>query len=277
MKTNSYKVCIVVVTWNNENDILDCLNSLFAQTYKDFRVIVVDNHSHDNTVKIIKQNFTELDLVEETKNHFLTGGNNIGIRLALNKYNPDYVMVINPDTQVQPNLLDVLVGELAKDSKIGAVGPKIKFGRSKYHGLLNSTGLIYDGFMQAYDRGFTEEDKDQYAKSEEVFGVSGTCILYRSQMLRETGLYWNVIKMYLDEVELFIRAKKRGWKVIYTPQTTVEHHYMQSTNQHTDKTYNRQRQMMQAWLLIALRHYPVLRKLAMLKKYFTFKPGKLIV
>jgi len=260
-------ISVVVVTWNNEKDIEICLTSILSQDFKSkYNVIVVDNASTDSTVSIIEQNFkNKVILLKNKKNVFLTGGNNIGIMYAWENFNPEYVMVLNPDTKVEKNLISELYRIIDANNKIGAVGPKVKFFRNKNEGLINSAGIFYDSFKQAYDVGFMEEDKEQFNAVKEVWGVSGVCILYRSEMLKQIGLYWERIKMHLDEVELFIRAHKKGWIVKYVPSTTVWHSYMQSTEQ--SKVYKIDKFKKKVWLLIALRHYSIKSKLAMLKNY----------
>jgi GT2 family glycosyltransferase len=269
MGTSSPKLSVVIVTWNSEKDISESISSLQSQTFKDFNIILVDNNSHDNTLALVKRNFPEVVVLPQKKNLFLTGGNNTGIQYALNNFHPEFILVLNPDTKLENESLEILLKTIEQNDRIGAVGPKIKFWRNKYEGLINSAGLIFDGFMQAYDRGYMQEDLGQFNTTEKVFGVSGACILYRSKMLKETGLYWDSIKMYLDEVELFIRAKKNHWDVVYTADTTIGHNYMQSTG--NNKNFKKEKQMMRAFLLIALRHYSLLKKLAMIKKYIEFK------
>lgn len=259
-------VSVVIVTWNNEKDIEECLDSLKTQTYKDFNVVVVDNNSKDSTTKIVREKYSDFThLIELQENIFLTGGNNAGIEFSIKNYSPAFVMVLNPDTKCEPNLIEELLKPMS-DPKVGAVGPKVKFYKNKDEGSVNSAGLLFDGFKQAYDIGFLEKDEGQYDSQKEVFGVTGACILYRSAMLNEIGLYWTRIKLYLDEVELFIRAKKKGWKVVYQPTTTLLHKYMQSTDQIKLKQIEKVKK--DAWLWIALRHYSFKAKLAMLKWYF---------
>lgn len=273
MNTNPL-VCVVIVTWNSEKDIKICLNSLQNQTYKNIKTIVLDNDSNDNTVSIIKENFKEVDLLIEPKNLYLTGGNNIAIKHALKKYSPEFIMVLNPDTNCNVTLIEELLKPFKNDSKVGAVGPKVKFWNNKNQGLINSAGIFFDGFMQAYDIGFLKEDSKEFNIQKEVFGVTGACILYKTEMLKQIGLYDNRIKMYLDEVELFFRAKKHNWKVIYNPKAEIGHSYMASTN--ANPSFKRQNQVYKAWLIIALKHYPLKSKLAMIKKFLSFKIANLL-
>lgn len=261
-------VSIIIVTWNNENEISDCLNSIKQIDYTNFKVIVVDNKSSDETVRIIKENFPDTDVIENIKNSYFTGGNNIGFDYALDKHHPDYILILNPDTIVEKNLLQALIKVSQQDKKIGAVGPKIIFEGGENHGKINSASLFYDNFHSAYDNGFGEEDKGQFDHTKEVFAVTGTCILFKSQFIKQSGGFWEVLKMYTDEIELFLRGKKLGWKVYYTGSTAVKHKYMKSTTQEHSTNYDKLK--MRNWLIIALRHYSMRDKLRMIRDYLKF-------
>ncbi|MEO6729260.1 MAG: glycosyltransferase family 2 protein [Candidatus Dojkabacteria bacterium] len=257
------KVSVVIVTWNNERDIEECLDSLKNQTFKDFNVVVVDNNSKDGTKKIVREKYSDFaHLLELPKNIYLTGGNNHGIQFAIANFNPEFILVLNPDTKCDENLIQELLKPMF-NSIVGAVGPKVRFYKNKNDGLINSAGILYDGFRQAYDVGFLEKDEGQFDEQKEVFGVTGACILYRTKMLQDIGYYWEKIKLYLDEVEMFIRAQKKGWKVVYQPTTVLHHKYMQSTDKLKTKRIEKVKR--DAWLWISLRHYSLRSKIAMAK------------
>src|SRR5689334_9965118 len=135
-------VAVVIVTWNNEADIAECLKSIVAQTYENFQVIVVDNHSADSTTKIVQQQFPEVILLKQTQNLYYTGENNLGIDYAMKQFAADYVLILNPDTVVQKDLLAVMVKAAEQDPKVGVVGPKIKFSDSN---KIYSAGIDYAG------------------------------------------------------------------------------------------------------------------------------------
>jgi hypothetical protein len=255
-------VSIIITTWNNEKDIVDCLRSILAQDYPHFNVVIVDSASSDNTVATIKQNFPQVVLIESKHNLYFTGGYNAGMTFAIKTYNPKYISIINPDTEVPRDWLRQLVDVAELDSSFGIVSPKIIFWKNK---LINSAGLIYDGFKQAYDRGINEPDKGQYNKQEHIAAVSGCNMLIRSEVITQTGGFWNILKMYLEDLEFCIRVNKLGWKIVYAPNTYVLHKYMQSTSQ--SKSIKHERQLRRNWLLIALRHYALKSKLAMFKQY----------
>ncbi|MEP7104003.1 MAG: glycosyltransferase family 2 protein [Candidatus Dojkabacteria bacterium] len=260
-----FKISVVIVTYNSENDIRECLDSLKDQTFKDFNIVVVDNASKDDTAKIVKDNYADfVHLLELSENRFLTGGNNYGMKFCIENFESEFVLVLNPDVKCESNLIESLLVPMS-DPIVGATGPKVKFYRNQNEGLINSAGLLFDGFNQAYDIGFMEKDEGQFDEEKTVFGVTGTAILFRSSMLKEIGFYWEKIKLYLDEVEMFIRMQKTGWKVIYTPKTTIHHKYMQSTDKM--KLGRVEKVKKEAWLWIAMRHYSLRAKLAMIKLY----------
>lgn len=261
-------VTIIIVTWNNQEEIRDCLESIKKSGYKNYNIVIVDNASQDSTTEIISEDFPDFDLIKNVTNKYFTGGNNIGFKYAINKYNPDFLLILNPDTIVEKDVISKLVEVAQSDEKIGAVGPKIKFKGGENDGKINSASLFYDNFHSAYDLGFGEVDKGQFNYTKEVFAVTGTCILFRSQVIKKTGGFWEILKMYVDEVELLIRVNKLGWKVIYTGEAIVWHKYMKSTSQEHETNYDKLK--MRNWLLIALRHYSVRDKLRMIRDYLKF-------
>lgn len=256
---------VVIVTWNNEKDIAECLSSLMNQTLKASKIVLVDNNSSDRTVEIVRAQFPQVEIISQDKNYLLTKSNNKGIRYLLDHLYPEFLLVLNPDTVLEKDLVQKLFNVISKDSQIGAVGPKVKFLTGKDKGLINSAGLFYDGFAQAYDIGFRQVDDGSYDKDKEVFGVTGACILYRTKMIEQIGMYWEKISLYLDEVELFIRARKAGWKVFYVGSAILFHKYMASTDQIKIDRINDLKRI--AWLWIALRHYSIRSKIAMVRAY----------
>jgi len=263
MKTKPL-VSIIIVTWNSADDIKECLESVSNVAYSNYNVIVWDNNSDDETPELVNQNFPDVDLVEHDKNSFYAGGNNLAIKHANEKYNPDYYLILNPDTKVERNLIDALL-EPMLEKQVGITGPKIKFYKNKFEGKINSAGMVFDGFMMGYDRGFEEEDNGQFEKKEEVPAVTGACMMIKKECMDDLKGFWKILKMYLEDLELCIRAQKKGWKIIYTPETTVWHKWMRSTNQ--SKIVKVEKWKKRNWLLIALRHYKLKSKLAMVKNY----------
>src|SRR5690606_33688586 len=105
--------------YNNESDIKICLDSLMSQTYKDNKIIVVDNNSADKTKEIVKS-YEDVELIANKKNLFLTKANNKGIKRAVDMYGAEFVFVLNPDTKCSADLLETLLEKIEQDERIGA-------------------------------------------------------------------------------------------------------------------------------------------------------------
>jgi GT2 family glycosyltransferase len=257
------QVVTIIVTWNSAKDIQDCLQSLRKQDYADHKIVVVDNNSTDNTVELIKQNFPEVILIQTGKNLYFAGGNNFGIDYALQNLNPEFIAVLNPDTLVQPNWLSTQVEIMLQDAKIGVVGPKVVFApgfgpsptekSSATQIYINTAGILPGGFLFPYDRGYGEIDQGQYNQMAEVYALSGVSMLVRSEVLKQTKGFFAPMQMYLEDVDLCLTAKQKGWKVIYTPTTTVMHKHMQSTHQAGGNRYTFWSK--RNYLLLVSRHY----------------------
>lgn len=234
---NQPLVGIIVLTWNNAAEIRDCIKSLLAQTYSAFKLVIVDNASTDDTVKIIQQEFPQIELIVLKENLFYAGGNNFGVDYMIKTYDPGFVAILNPDTVVEDNWVESQVAHMQMDVKVGIIGPKILFaegfgiadktttGQQK---VINSVGMAPGGYLFPADKGFGEFDRNQYKTIEQVYAVSGISMFLRSEMVKKTGLFFTPLQMYFEDVDLCLRAKRAGWKVVYLPTTTVHHKHMES-------------------------------------------------
>ena len=115
-------VSIIIAHWNGEEIIKDCLESLSKTTYENYEVIVVDNASTDNSVKIITENFPNIKIVQNNKNYGFAGGNNIGYNHAKG----EIILLLNNDTNVEPDWLENLVKFSLDNPQVGILQPKIK-------------------------------------------------------------------------------------------------------------------------------------------------------
>ncbi|MCX6022275.1 MAG: glycosyltransferase family 2 protein, partial [Chloroflexi bacterium] len=117
-------VSLVVLAWNGRDDTLECLKSLAAVSYPRLEVVVVDNGSSDDTVRAVRESYPAVQLIENGKNLGYAGGNNVGILYALDR-GADYVMLLNNDTVVHPDFLDVMLETLQANPDIGVLGARI--------------------------------------------------------------------------------------------------------------------------------------------------------
>ena len=123
---SSVSVCVVVLTWNGKADTLECLRSLARVAEPEIKVILVDNGSSDGTAEAAGQEFPRIELIETGENLGYTGGNNVGIRRALD-LGAEYVLILNNDTVVAPESVRDLLAVASRSERIGFVSPKIYF------------------------------------------------------------------------------------------------------------------------------------------------------
>ncbi|MEM4325822.1 MAG: glycosyltransferase family 2 protein [Candidatus Pacearchaeota archaeon] len=215
-------VVIIIVTFNPNLKILkNCLNSLRNKTnYKNYKVIISDNNSTNGLKELIKEKYKWIDLIENKKNLYWAGGNNIGIKYSIKKYNPDYFFLLNDDTKIiQKDWLTKLVETAESDERIGIVG----------------CNLIYpDGSLQhsgGYIKGLLVGVEKEPSGIKEVDHVMGSAILIKRSVVDKIGLIDEIFTPYLlDETDYCLRAKKAGFKVLCNRNVKIIHYKGQTIN-----------------------------------------------
>src|SRR5262245_37473647 len=126
MSVHRPHVAIILLNWNQPEYTLACLRSLGQLEYPNVTVTVVDNGSTDGSPALIRARYPDVTLIENGRNLGFAAGNNVGIDLAM-RDGADYVMLLNNDTEVAPDMVDDLIAVAESDSSIGIVGPKILY------------------------------------------------------------------------------------------------------------------------------------------------------
>lgn len=210
-------ISVIIVNYNGEQYLKDCLDSLYSQTRKDYEIILIDNCSTDRSIEIITLDYPDITLIRNKANLGFAAGTNQGIRVARG----EYILTLNNDTRVEPSFLEEIVSPMDNDPRVGICASKMLLP----DGRINSTGLCISRSGAAWNRGMFERDSGQYAQQEEVFGASAGAALYRKTMLDEIGLFDEDFFMYMEDVDLSFRARLAGWKCLYVPTAVVYHHH----------------------------------------------------
>jgi len=215
-------VSIIILNYNGREDTLACLRSMEHLTYPNVQVIVVDNGSTDGSVEAFRDQHPRFKLIETGANLGFTGGNNIGIRHALEQ-GADYVMLLNNDTIVAPDMLDVMVEVMEANPKVGVTCPMIYYydlpetiwsAGGSIDWSRGSTGMI----------GIDEEDKAQFGPHpRSVDFVTGCAILARRVVWEKARLLDDKFFMYYEETEWCVRARRAGFEIMHIPAAMVWH------------------------------------------------------
>lgn len=223
------KVAIIVVVYNPaENLIRECLDSIKKKTnYKNYKVIVSDNGSTNGVQNWIKKDYKWVDLLENKKNLYYAGGNNVGIKYAIKKYNPDYFFVLNDDMKIiQKDWLKNIVETSESDPKIGIVGinPIYPDGTSQ-----NPGGYI-KGFIISIDK-----EVEGLREFDHVAGV----FLLKRELVNKIGLLDEIFIPYLlEETDYCLRAKRAGFKVMSRADVKIIHYKSQTINKNSELKVN---------------------------------------
>lgn len=215
---NPSLLSIVIPNWNGKAFLQTCLDSLAAQTYPQFEVIVVDNASHDGSQTFIKSNYPHVDLIELPENRGFTGACNAGIQAAQG----EYIALLNNDTEVHPGWAAAVVDAFKRHPDAGIIASKMLLfdRRDTFH----TAGDFFTVDGKAGNRGVWEKDEGQYDNEEYVFSACGGSAVYRRTMLDQIGLLDDDFFFSLEDIDLAWRAHLTGWRCLYTPAAIVYHH-----------------------------------------------------
>lgn len=227
-------VAIVVVNWNCWPDTIECLESLAKLTYRSIDVIVVDNASTADggafmaRVPEFEQQFPGFLFIQTGANLGYAGGNNRGIRVALER-GAEWVLVLNPDTIVPPDLLDVLIfaaGARARGARrFDVAAPKIM----DADGRLWTLGNRFNWNLLAVSRIVLNNALPASLAPAPMDYVSGTALLVHRDVFRRIGLIPDVYFLYYEDAEFCIRARRAGYAVGVVPEAAVTHKVSRST------------------------------------------------
>jgi GT2 family glycosyltransferase len=193
-------------------------------------ILVVDNGSGDGSQDAIRRNHPGVTLLETGTNLRYAGGNNAGIRFALEK-GAEQIMLLNNDTTVDPLFLEALTGTLQSSADIGIVAPKILYstdpGRLWYAGGEIS---FWTGTMR--HRGIREPDGAVSDIPCETGYASGCCLLAKRSTVERIGLLDESYFMYSEDADWCMRARRAGFRVMYEPHARVWHKVSVSAGGH---------------------------------------------
>jgi len=242
-------VTIIIVNHNGSSLLDDCLNSLVAQIFTNYEVILVDNRSTDNSVQTAARILPTIKILSLSENTGWAKANNIGIRSA----NSEFVILLNNDTHADPNFLLELVRTVEGNPRVGMAAPKILNFYDPT--LIDSVGgllICRDGIAQGQGRG--EIDKGQYDHLQEALIPSGCAALYRKAMLNEIGFFDESFFAYCEDSDLALRGLWAGWVAIAVPKAIVYHKYSATSGDYSPvKLYLVERNH----FYVAIRNFPV--------------------
>ena len=208
-------VYIIVLNFNGSRWLKGCFEALRGTGYANLKVLLVDNASTDDSLKIMEDHFPEFEVFRAESNLGFSEGNNIGIRKALDE-SADYVVLLNPDTRVTPGWLDKII-------EVGEENPHI--------GVLGAVQLSYDSEdFNTWTRTAFPRLLDILADTESappwisVEWVEGACMAVKREVLEKIGLLDPIYFAFYEEIDFCRRASCSGYEIALVPRSRIHHH-----------------------------------------------------
>ncbi len=211
-------VSVVLVNFNGAQWLPGCLNSLAAVVPRPSEVIVVDNASSDDSLRILG-NYPWVKVVQSAENLGFAGGNNLGLRHCTGKY----VLLLNNDTVVPPDFLEPLRRYLDEHPTVGIVQGKMVLPR--FANRLDVCGSFLTRLGLPYHYGYFKADGTKYQRSYPIFSGKGACLMFRRDLLERVGgfLFDPDFFCYYEESDFCHRAWLAGYEVHFVPCPPVQH------------------------------------------------------
>ncbi|UCF06664.1 MAG: glycosyltransferase family 2 protein [bacterium] len=218
---NERQLHVIVLNWNGERVIEACLRSLHAVRGIPLRIIVVDNASTDASPEIVKRLFPETELIRNDGNLMYAEGNNVGLRRAMED-GGELFLLLNNDTEVDPDFAVRMLEILEKRPDVGIVGPKI-FYYDDPKRIWYGGGDFYPFVWIPRHRNIRKLDGTFEESGGETGYVSGCALLVRREVIEEIGLLDPGYFIYCEDVDFCLRAFRAGWRCFYEPSAKVWH------------------------------------------------------
>ena len=225
---------IIVLNYKNADNTIRCIRSLGRLTYPNYKIVLVDNFSNDGSLNKFKELSGNFSLIENRENSGYAGGNNLGIKYALDNH-AEYVLILNNDTEViAEKFLDEIITELTNEPDVGICGPMIVQANNKIqHTCMDYITLR--GYLQSKLCSMRSRD---YHKPHYVNCLSGVCMLIKKNVFKDTSLLDEDYFMYCEEQDFQYKAKKAGWKIKYIPVKSIIH-FKDFDNDNPQRLYRR--------------------------------------
>jgi len=216
MSSSPCRVAVIIVNWNGRTLLPECLDGLRQQSFREFETVVVDNGSTDGSVRFLEARYPWVRLIALSENAGFCKANN----LAMAQAKTPYVALLNNDAVANPDWLENLVAALERSPEAGSAASKMVSYWNPT--VIDCAGAGYSKAGAGVIRGRGRPASD-FSREEWVFGACAGAALYRTDMLREIGLFPEHFFLLYEDLDLSFRAQLRGWRCLFVPDAVVAH------------------------------------------------------
>jgi GT2 family glycosyltransferase len=218
---------IILVNYGHPDLTIECVSSLEKSSFKDFRVIIVDNGATIDSTDKLKRECAKATVISSAENLGFAEGNNVGIRCAL-ETRSEMILLLNNDTIVDGDLLKNLVETAVQDDRAGIVGGKIYYYDDPRMIWFAGGHLEIDKALGTHVGIGTRDDGSFDVMKESDF-ITGCCLLAKREVFERIGLLDKKMFLYFEDADFCLRARKVGYTVLFQPKAHVYHKVSNST------------------------------------------------
>lgn len=240
---------VLIPNYNGEHFLEECLNSLKEQVYKNFKTVIADDGSTDDSIDYVRKKFPEVEVIALNKNFGFAKAVNAGLHHILKKYNPSLIAVLNNDTKVDKNWLLALVERAKTDKNIAAVTSNMFFYDRPE--IINSQGGAIDWNGDGHDINIFLPKEQGKIASETVLGACWGASLIRAKALSKIGFLDDRYGAYYEDLDWGWRANILGYKIFFEKDAIIYHKWGMSYKNEKEKFYLNKRNA----LASALKNY----------------------
>ena len=220
IKTHPF-IIIIILNWNGKEDTLECLASVKEFDYANYEIVVVDNGSSDGSVDAISKQYPDMTLLQTGENLGYAGGNNVGIRWALER-DADYILLLNNDTIVATDLLSAFINATNLIPSGSILGAKIYFFDNP--NILWFAGGRWSNDLNSCEHiGYGQPDGIEFNHKTEVDYITGCALFADAATFKEIGLLDDAFFLTYEETDWCYRARAKGHKCIVIPEAKLWH------------------------------------------------------
>jgi len=218
----SSRIFIIVVNWNGFEVTKDCLDSLSRLDYSNYEIIIVDNGSSDDSCKLLRLKYPNIQILENKNNLGFAAACNAGLRYAADRQ-AEYCFLLNNDATVTPTILTEFVLTAERYPEAGIFGAKIYY----QHDPLRIWRVrpVWQEKKFSFDNVGTDEidDKGLFDQTAEIDYANGCALFMRMEVVKRIGLMDEKFFMYYEEIDWCFRAREVGYKILFVPKAKVWH------------------------------------------------------
>jgi GT2 family glycosyltransferase len=214
--SHPFTVSFIIPNYNGKEFIHVCIDSILKQSFNDYEIIVVDDHSTDGSAEYIKSRWHNVPILSLDENSGFCHAVNAGIKAS----HGNYIALINSDVELDPRWLEYMITAIESHNDAFSINSKILnfYNRTK----IDDAGDVYTGEGRAFKRGYNQP-AERYTDAAEIFSASGAASLFKADILNELHGLDEGFVAYLDDVDLGFRARLLGYKNYFEPQAIAYH------------------------------------------------------